>query len=70
MSLSYAPDGSDRRVYATGIRNCGGGLAVQPTTGTVWCSTNERDGLGDNLVPDYVTRVGGRVLRLALVLYR
>jgi glucose/arabinose dehydrogenase len=55
--LSYAPDGSDRRVYATGIRNCGGGLAVQPSTGTVWCSTNERDGLGDNLVPDYVTRV-------------
>ncbi len=55
--LSYTPDGSDRRVYATGIRNCGGGLAVQPTTGTVWCSTNERDGLGDNLVPDYVTRV-------------
>ncbi len=55
--FSYAPDGSDRRVYATGIRNCGGGLAVQPETGTVWCSTNERDGLGDNLVPDYVTRL-------------
>jgi len=42
--------------YATGIRN-GVGLAVNPTTGEVWVSTNERDGLGDNLVPDYVTSV-------------
>jgi glucose/arabinose dehydrogenase len=33
------------------------GLAVHPETGDVYCSTNERDGLGDNLVPDYVTRV-------------
>ncbi len=32
-------------------------LAVQPGTGAVWCSTNERDGLGDNVPPDYVTRV-------------
>jgi glucose/arabinose dehydrogenase len=38
------------------LRNCVG-LAVQPGTGDVWCSTNERDGLGDDLVPDYVTRV-------------
>jgi glucose/arabinose dehydrogenase len=30
---------------------------VNPKTGDVWCSTNERDGLGDDLVPDYVTRV-------------
>jgi glucose/arabinose dehydrogenase len=30
---------------------------VHPTTGDVWCSTNERDGLGDNLVPDYITSV-------------
>lgn len=42
--------------YATGIRN-GVGLAVNPTTGDLWVSTNERDGLGDNLVPDYITRV-------------
>ena len=42
--------------YATGIRN-GVGLAVDPTTGVLWVSTNERDGLGDNLVPDYTTRV-------------
>ena len=44
------------RTYATGIRNPVG-LAVHPTTGDLWVSTNERDGLGDNLVPDYVTRV-------------
>ncbi|HEY1849203.1 MAG TPA: PQQ-dependent sugar dehydrogenase [Opitutaceae bacterium] len=42
--------------YATGIRN-GVGLAVNPTTGVLWVSTNERDGLGDDLVPDYVSRV-------------
>lgn len=42
--------------YATGIRN-GVGLAVNEETGDLWVSTNERDGLGDNLVPDYVTRV-------------
>ena len=44
------------RAYATGVRN-GVGLAVNPTTGDLWVSTNERDGLGDGLVPDYVTRV-------------
>lgn len=44
------------RAYATGIRNPVG-LAIHPTTGDLWVSTNERDGLGDNLVPDYVTRV-------------
>jgi len=44
------------RAYATGVRN-GVGLAVNPQTGDLWVSTNERDGLGDNLVPDYVTRV-------------
>ena len=38
-------------VYAYGIRNAGGGLAVNPQTGELWCSVNERDGLGDNLVP-------------------
>jgi glucose/arabinose dehydrogenase len=42
--------------FATGIRNAVG-LAVQPSTGALWCSTNERDGLGDDLVPDYVTKV-------------
>jgi glucose/arabinose dehydrogenase len=54
--LSFDPDGKDKKIFATGIRNCVG-LAIQPQAGTAWCSTNERDGLGDNLVPDYVTRV-------------
>jgi glucose/arabinose dehydrogenase len=53
--LSFDPDGKNRKLFATGIRNCVG-LAMQPN-GTPWCSTNERDGLGDDLVPDYVTRV-------------
>jgi glucose/arabinose dehydrogenase len=44
-------------VYAYGIRNAGGGIAVNPKTGELWCSVNERDALGDNLVPDYITHV-------------
>jgi hypothetical protein len=43
-------------VFAAGIRN-GVGLAVNPDTGELWVSTNERDALGDDLVPDYVSRV-------------
>jgi glucose/arabinose dehydrogenase len=54
--LAFDPDGKNPSLYATGIRNCVG-LAIQPATGDPYCSTNERDGLGDNLVPDYVTRV-------------
>lgn len=54
--LAYDHDGKNQTLYATGIRNCVG-LAIQPATGAPWCSTNERDGLGDNLVPDYVTSV-------------
>jgi glucose/arabinose dehydrogenase len=42
--------------FATGIRN-GVGLVVEPATGKLWTSTNERDGLGDDLVPDYITSV-------------
>ena len=55
--LAFDPDGGNERVFATGIRNCSG-IGVQPATGALWCAVNERDGLGDNLVPDYVTRVG------------
>ena len=44
-------------VYAYGIRNAGGGIAINPETGELWCSVNERDGLGDNLAPDYITHV-------------
>lgn len=54
--LTYDPNGKNKRVYASGIRNCSG-VAVQPGTGVVYCATNERDLLGDNLPPDYVTSV-------------
>lgn len=54
--LELNPDGSEQRVYAYGIRNCVG-MAVNPITGELWCSVNERDALGDNLVPDYITHV-------------
>jgi len=55
--LEFNPDGSEMRIYAYGIRNAGGGLAIHPKSGELWCSVNERDGLGDNLVPDYITHV-------------
>ncbi len=55
--LEFNPDGSGMRIYASGIRNAGGGLAIQPGTGQLWCSVNERDAIGDNLVPDYITHV-------------
>ncbi|HEX2655070.1 MAG TPA: sorbosone dehydrogenase family protein [Xanthobacteraceae bacterium] len=54
--LMFDPQGKGRRIFAAGIRNCVG-LAVHPSSGEVWCSVNERDDLGDNLVPDYITRV-------------
>jgi glucose/arabinose dehydrogenase len=54
--LEYTPEGKFVEVYAYGLRNCVG-EAINPITGQLWCSTNERDGLGNNLVPDYVTSV-------------
>jgi glucose/arabinose dehydrogenase len=57
--LAFEPEGKNERIFATGIRNCVG-LAVAPSSGTVWCSTNERDGLGDDVPPDYITRVRDR----------
>jgi len=54
--LAFDPKGQNQRIFATGIRNCVG-MAVAPESGELWCSTNERDGLGDDLVPDYITRV-------------
>jgi hypothetical protein len=54
--LVFDPDGKNRRLFASGLRNCVG-LSVHPQTGDLWCSVNERDALGDNLVPDYITRV-------------
>jgi glucose/arabinose dehydrogenase len=54
--LEYTPEGKFLEVYAHGIRNCVG-EAINPATGDLWCSTNERDDLGNHLVPDYVTSV-------------
>jgi glucose/arabinose dehydrogenase len=54
--LMTNPDGSDLQVYAWGIRNPVG-IAVDQRTGLLWCSVNERDLLGDNLPPDYITHV-------------
>ncbi len=54
--LEYSPEGKFREVWGWGIRNCVG-EAINPSTGELWCSTNERDGLGNNLVPDYITHV-------------
>ncbi len=54
--LQYTPEGKFVKVYGAGIRNPVG-IAVNPVTGELWCSVNERDQLGDNLVPDYITSV-------------
>ena len=54
--LELTPEGKNERVYATGLRNPVG-LAVEPETGQLWTTVNERDELGDNLVPDYITHV-------------
>ena len=54
--LEYTPDGKFEEVYAYGIRNCVG-EAIEPHTHELWCSVNERDNLGNHLVPDYVTSV-------------
>jgi glucose/arabinose dehydrogenase len=54
--LEFTPEGKFEKVYASGIRNCVG-EAIQPATGELWCSVNERDNLGNNLAPDYITHV-------------
>jgi glucose/arabinose dehydrogenase len=54
--LVFDPEGKGRRVFASGIRNPVG-IDIHPKTGELWTSVNERDNLGDNLVPDYVTHV-------------
>ena len=50
------PDGKNAHLYATGLRNPVG-LAIEPVTGKVWTSVNERDEMGDDLPPDYFTSV-------------
>jgi glucose/arabinose dehydrogenase len=54
--LAFDPDGKNERIFAWGIRNAVG-LATHPATGELWASVNERDLLGDNLVPDYITHI-------------
>jgi glucose/arabinose dehydrogenase len=54
--LEFRPDGSGERRFATGLRNPVE-MAIHPQTGDLWTVVNERDNLGDNLPPDYVTRV-------------
>lgn len=54
--LEINPDGSDEIIYASGLRNPVG-MAWAPGTSTLWTAVNERDELGDDLVPDYITSV-------------
>jgi glucose/arabinose dehydrogenase len=54
--LTFDPEGGGRRVFAAGIRNCVG-MAINPTSKDLWCAVNERDLIGDDLPPEYVTRV-------------
>jgi glucose/arabinose dehydrogenase len=56
LDAKNLPDAKHLRVYASGIRNAVG-IAVHPQSGELWVSVNERDLLGDNLVPDYITHV-------------
>ncbi|MGH6951601.1 MAG: PQQ-dependent sugar dehydrogenase, partial [Vitreimonas sp.] len=52
----FDADGRNVRNYATGLRNCSG-MTIHPSTGALWCTGNERDHLGPDLVPDYLTSV-------------
>ncbi len=54
--LEFNPDGTGKRIFASGLRNPVG-MAWEPVTGVLWTAVNERDGLGDDLVPDYATDV-------------
>ena len=59
-----------KRLFATGLRNPNG-MDWEPVTGMLWTAVNERDELGSDLVPDYMTSVRRRrLLRLALFLLR
>ncbi|WP_129717972.1 sorbosone dehydrogenase family protein [Pedobacter sp. SYP-B3415] len=54
--LEFNPDGSGEQIYGSGLRNPVG-MDWAPGTRTLWTAVNERDGLGDDLVPDYITSV-------------
>jgi glucose/arabinose dehydrogenase len=55
--LAFDPDGANRRVFATGLRNPVS-MSFSPHNGWLWVTNNERDKLGDHLVPDFVTPIG------------
>jgi glucose/arabinose dehydrogenase len=55
--LVFDPEGKDKRIFASGLRNCSG-MTVQPITGALWCAVNERDELGENVPFEYATHVG------------
>jgi glucose/arabinose dehydrogenase len=54
--LEFNPDGSGEKIFASGIRNAVG-ITFDPSTGELWASVNERDEIGDDLPPDYITHV-------------
>ena len=54
--LEVNPDGTGEKIYGSGLRNPVG-MAWAPGTNALWTAVNERDGLGDGLVPDYITSV-------------
>jgi glucose/arabinose dehydrogenase len=54
--LEFNPDGTGYRIFASGLRNPEG-LAWEPVTNRLWAAVNERDNLGDDLVPDFITSV-------------
>src|SRR6266700_1846058 len=58
--FEFNPDGTDRKVFAWGIRNAVG-IAFRPGTNELWMRTNERDEIGEDLPPDYISsvRLGG-----------
>lgn len=54
--MKFSPDGKSKSIFAVGLRNATG-LAFQPSTGDLYATNMERDGMGDELVPDFLTRV-------------
>ncbi len=56
LVAAFDPEGKGRRVFASGLRNCSG-VTIRPGSDELWCVVNERDMLGDDLPPDYATRV-------------
>jgi glucose/arabinose dehydrogenase len=54
--LAFDQEGREKRAFATGLRNCAA-MTIQPASGWLWCAVNERDLLGDDLPPEFATRV-------------